>query len=74
MKTTLGQPRFETKDKQMHRMPLGLSDLPMQPLLTEDGVNYFDSRNVTDDELLRQLLRTNLPVRFDWENKWLRGD
>jgi len=58
----------------MHRMPLGLSDLPMQPLLTEDGVNYFDSRNVTDDELLRQLLRTNLPVRFDWENKWLRGD
>jgi hypothetical protein len=58
----------------MHRMPLGLSELPMQPLLTEDGVNYFDSRNVTDDELLRQLLRTNLPVRFDWENKWLRGD
>ena len=28
---------------------------------------------MTDDQL-RELLKTNLPLRFDWENKWLRGD
>jgi len=46
----------------------------MPPLLNEDGVQYFDSRNIADDDVQRQLLRTNLPIRFDWENKWLRGD
>jgi hypothetical protein len=61
----------------MQRVNLGSTEslnLPMPPLLNEDGVQYFDSRNITDDDVQRQLLRTNLPVRFDWENKWLRGD
>lgn len=58
----------------MHRLQLASHDIPLEPLLTEDGVQYFDSRNVADDEVLRQLLKTNLPVKFDWENKWLRGD
>jgi hypothetical protein len=29
---------------------------------------------VSDEDVLRQLARSSLPVRFDWENKWLRGD
>lgn len=35
---------------------------------------YYDARKITDDDLLRQLLRGSVPLRFDWENKWLRGD
>lgn len=27
-----------------------------------------------DDEGLRKMLRSSTPIRFDWENKWLRGD
>ena len=23
---------------------------------------------------MRELLKLNRPLRFDWENKWLRGD
>ena len=34
---------------------------------------WVDATHVTDDQL-RELLKTNLPLRFDWENKWLRGD
>lgn len=26
-------------------------NLPMPPLLNEDGVQYFDSRNITDDDV-----------------------
>lgn len=33
----------------------------------------IDCINVSD-ELLRDLLKTNRALRFDWENKWLRGD
>jgi len=39
----------------------------------EAGPDYIDATNVSE-ETLRQLLRTNRPLRFDWENKWLRGD
>jgi hypothetical protein len=46
----------------------------LTPLMTEEGVQYYDARSVTDEDTLRQLLRSNLPLRFDWENKWLRGD
>ena len=34
---------------------------------------WVDATNVTEDTL-KELLKTNLPLRFDWENKWLRGD
>jgi len=35
--------------------------------------SYVDATNV-NEEVLRRLLTTNRPLRFDWENKWLRGD
>ena len=34
---------------------------------------YHDARAVPDDQL-RMLLTGPKPLRFDWENKWLRGD
>ena len=34
---------------------------------------YHDARAVPDDQL-RMLLTGSKPLRFDWENKWLRGD
>lgn len=72
------QPRLDLTDKangpkncdQFELSP----DFPLQPLFTDEGIQYYDSRNVTDDEILKQLLRSSFPVRFDWENKWLRGD
>ena len=33
----------------------------------------IDAINVSD-ERLKELLQTTRPLRFDWENKWLRGD
>ena len=39
----------------------------------ESGATYIDAMNVSE-ETLRELLKTNRPLRFDWENKWLRGD
>ncbi len=35
--------------------------------------DWVDCVNI-GDESLRDLLLTNRPLRFDWENKWLRGD
>ena len=34
---------------------------------------YHDARALPDDQL-RSLLTGPKPLRFDWENKWLRGD
>lgn len=48
--------------------------MPIPSSLTPNGLRYYDARNVESDEIARNLLRGNLPVRFDWENKWLRGD
>ena len=39
--------------------------------VNQDGV--IDAVNVSEEEL-RELLKTSQPLRFDWENKWLRGD
>jgi len=35
---------------------------------------YIDSRYLDDEEEMRKYLRGSKPIRFDWENKWLRGD
>ena len=34
---------------------------------------WVDAVDVSEDTL-RELLKTTKPLRFDWENKWLRGD
>ena len=34
---------------------------------------YYDAVQVSDEQL-RILLTLKKPLRFDWENKWLRGD
>jgi hypothetical protein len=26
------------------------------------------------EDALRRMLKEETPIRFDWENKWLRGD
>lgn len=42
-----------------------------------DHVNvnlYTDCRQGEHEDVSAQLLRSNKPLRFDWENKWLRGD
>ena len=41
------------------------------PVVNQEGV--IDAVNVSEEEL-RELLKTSQPLRFDWENKWLRGD
>ena len=43
--------------------------------LVESGPEtpYVDAINASED-WLRQLLTSTTPLRFDWENKWLRGD
>ena len=79
MKQT-GQPKSDQKDRtpthKITQPTQSTSDdkITISPCLTESGVQYYDSRNVTDEEILRQLVRGNIPVMFDWENKWLRGD
>jgi hypothetical protein len=35
--------------------------------------DWVDCVNISE-ERLKGLLVTNRPLRFDWENKWLRGD
>lgn len=35
---------------------------------------YIDCRNLEDEDAMKSLLRGGKPLRFDWENKWLRGD
>lgn len=49
----------------------GASLVEEQDALTEGG--WIDAVDVSEDEL-RELLKTKKPLRFDWENKWLRGD
>ena len=34
---------------------------------------WIDATNVSEN-MLRELLKTDKALRFDWENKWLRGD
>lgn len=34
----------------------------------------FVSLEIDDEDAQRKLLKGNKPIRFDWENKWLRGD
>ena len=36
--------------------------------------NFVDSRFIEDEDEMRKVLRGGKPIRFDWENKWLRGD
>jgi hypothetical protein len=36
--------------------------------------NFVDSRYIDDEDEMRKVLRGSKPIRFDWENKWLRGD
>jgi len=36
-------------------------------------VTWIDAVNITEENL-RELLKTTKALRFDWENKWLRGD
>ena len=48
--------------------------LPIPAMQNSDGSKFYDTRNLQDEDLVRQLLRGNVPLRFDWENKWLRGD
>jgi len=33
-----------------------------------------NATEIDDDEELRSLMRGSMPIRFDWEHKWLRGD
>lgn len=35
---------------------------------------YTDCRCLEDEDQIRQMLKQPKPLRFDWENKWLRGD
>lgn len=42
--------------------------------VTPSGHQYYDARKIHDEEFTRHLMRENLPIRFDWENRWLRGD
>ena len=62
-------------------MPNISQDLSPQTSLRSQEVNihlgnpalYNDARTISDDQL-RALLCSPKPLRFDWENKWLRGD
>lgn len=51
---------------------------PSGPCPTSNGqgdmqATWIDAVNITE-ERLRELLAMTKPLRFDWENKWLRGD
>ena len=35
---------------------------------------YIDASQIVNDDQLRARLKGSMPIRFDWENKWLRGD
>ena len=37
------------------------------------GTSWINAVNASEDQL-KELLKTGRPLRFDWENKWLRGD
>ena len=52
-----------------------LPAVPQNPYSHRDANNglYHEARAVPDDQL-RALLAGQKPLRFDWENKWLRGD
>jgi len=39
----------------------------------DNSPGWIDAVNIAE-ESLRQHLTTTKPLRFDWENKWLRGD
>lgn len=54
--------------------PLPDTIMPLPTSMAPNGLRYYDARNVDDEDLTRHLMRGNLPLRFDWENKWLRGD
>ena len=38
-----------------------------------NGQGWIDAVDIHEDTL-KEYLKTNRPLRFDWENKWLRGD
>ncbi len=51
---------------------------PQQPaafdgLIMSEETGWIDATNVSE-ETLKQLLKMGKALRFDWENKWLRGD
>jgi hypothetical protein len=48
--------------------------IPIAPSVTPSGHRFYDARNITDEDLVKQLLHGGLPIRFDWENRWLRGE
>ena len=50
------------------------SEVAVAPVeANEASASWLDAVNVSE-ETLRELLKTDKPLRFDWENKWLRGD
>ena len=62
------------------RGPLGSLSFPAETahqapetLTIEFERDWIDATNVSE-ETLKQLLKTDKALRFDWENKWLRGD
>ena len=39
----------------------------------EDNQGWTNAVDINED-LLKEHLKSERPLRFDWENKWLRGD
>jgi hypothetical protein len=48
--------------------------MPIAPSFSSNGSKYYDARLIPDDDMAKVLLRSGVPIRFDWENKWLRGE
>lgn len=40
----------------------------------DNNHKFYDTRRMENDDLIKQLMSAGKPLRFDWENKWLRGD
>lgn len=71
-------PKAETM---AHQTPLSLDSLrhePSEALLATDaqsGLYYYDVRGPPPEEqTMSELLRGSVPLRFDWQNRWLRGE
>ena len=79
--TELTPTNFRSAAHPNNLLPNLSQDLSPQASLRSQEVNihagnpalYNDARSVSDDQL-RALLCSPKPLRFDWENKWLRGD
>jgi hypothetical protein len=40
---------------------------------TRSPSSFVDATSA-DDETLREYMQEDLPIRFDWGNRWLKGD